>query len=160
MASEKDAVIELEDEGVVTVDIGGDPDLAAAADDLAGGAVVTTKEKPGATVVQRASKPSAADEAAAVLTQSLKTAEEGRRAAEATANAERQARANTERTLAQRDQEAKELRESAATAELQTITTGIENATRSVDALTGEVERAAEAGDFKAQAVAQAKLAR
>jgi hypothetical protein len=160
MASEKDAVIELEDEGVVTIDIGGDPDLAAAADDLAGGAVVSTKEKPGATVVQRASKPSAADEAAAVLTQSLKTAEEGRRAAEATANAERQARANTERTLAQRDQEAKELRESAATAELQTITTGIENATRSVDALTGEVERAAEAGDFKAQAVAQAKLAR
>lgn len=160
MADEKDAVIELEDEGVVTVDVGGDPDLAAAADKLAGGDVVSTKEKPGATVVQHASKPSAADEAAAVLTQSLKTAEEARKAAEATALAERNARTQTERTLAQRDHEAKELRETAASAELQTITTGIENATRSVEALTGEIERAAEAGDFKAQAAAQAKLAR
>lgn len=157
MAGEKDAVIELEDDGVVTVDIGGDTELAAAADQLAVGAVVTTKEKPGAVTVQR--KPSAADEAAAVLTQSLRTAEEGRRAAEATALAERNARAATERTLAQRDQEAAALRETAASAELQTVTTGIENATRSVEALTGEIERAAEAGDFKAQAVAQAKLA-
>lgn len=160
MADAKDAVIEIEEEGVVTVDVGGDEDLAAAADQLAGGAVVTTKEKPGATVVQRASKPSAADEAAAVLTQSLKTAEEGRRAAEATALAERQQREAAQRTLAQRDQETGDLREKAAAAELQTITTGIENATRSVEALTGEIERAAEAGDFKAQAAAQAKLAR
>lgn len=160
MAGEKDAVVQVEEEGVVTVDVGDDADLAAAADDLASGAVVTTKEKSGAVVVQRNSKPSAADEAAAVLTQSLQTAEEGRRAAEATALAERQARTATERTLAQREQEAQELRETAASAELQTITTGIENANRSVEALTGEIERAAEAGDFKAQAVAQAKLAR
>lgn len=160
MADTKDAVIELEDEDVVVVDVGGDADLAAAADQLANGAVVTTKEKPGATVVQRASKPSAADEAAAVLTQSLKTAEEGRKAAEATAMAERQQREAAQRTLAQRDQETGDLREKAAAAELQTITTGIENATRSVEALTGEIERAAEAGDFKAQAAAQAKLAR
>lgn len=157
MAGEKDAVIDLEEDGVVTIDIGGDADLAAAADDLAGDTVVT-KEKPVA--VQRASRPSAADEAAATLTQSLKTAEEGRRAAEATALAERNARLNTERTLSQRDQEAKELRETAAASELQTITTGIESATQSVATLTEEIERAAEAGDFKAGAAAQAKLAR
>lgn len=161
MAGESDKVIELEDEGVVTVEVGGDADLAAAADQLAAGAVVTTnKEKPGAVDVQRASKPSAADEAAAVLTQSLKTAEDARRAAEATALSERNARTTAERTLAQRDQETQQLRESAADAELRTITTGIESATRSVEALTGELERAAEAGDFKAQAAAQAKLAR
>lgn len=158
MAGEKDAVIELEDDGVVTVDVGGDADLAAAADELAGGEVVTTKEKPVAA--QRASKPSAADEAAAVLTQSLKTAEAGRAAAEATAIAERQARERTQQTLAQRDQEAKELRETAASAELQTITTGIENATRAVEAATADIERLAEAGDFKGQAAAQAKLAK
>lgn len=160
MAGERDAVIELEDEGVVTVDVGGDADLAAAADQLAEGDVVTTKEKPGDVVHQRVTKPSAADEAAAVLTQSLKTAEEGRKAAEATALAERQARERTQQTLQQRDQETKELRETAAAAELTAITTGIENATRSVTELTGEIERAAEAGDFKAQAAAQAKLAK
>jgi hypothetical protein len=159
MAGE-DAIIELEDEGVVTINIGADPDLAAAADKLAGGEVVTTKEKPGAAEVQRTSKPSAADEAAAVLTQSLKTAEEGRKAAEATANAERTARLTTERTLSQRDQEAKDLRETAASAELQTITTGITNATRDVETLTAEIERANEAGDFKASAAASAKMAR
>lgn len=159
MAGEKDAVIELEDDGVVTVDVGGDEELAAAADQLANGAADPPKEKPAA-VTQRASKPSAADEAAAVLTQSLKTAEEARKAAEATALAERNARTATERTLAQRDQEATALRETAASAELQTITTGIENATRSVEALTSEIERAAEAGDFKVLAATQAKLAR
>lgn len=158
MAGEKDAVIELEEDGVVTVDVGGDTDLAAAADELAG-EVVTTKEKPVVTT-QRTSRPSASDEAAAVLTQSLKTAEAGRAAAEATAQAERQARERADRTLAQREQEAKELRETAASAELQTITTGIENATRSVEAATADIERLAEAGDFKGQAAAQAKLAK
>lgn len=158
MAGEKDAVIELDDDGVVTVDVGGDADLAAAADQLAEGDVVITKEKP--VTVQRTSKPSAADEAAAVLTQSLKTAEEGRKAAEATATAERNARVNVERTLSQRDQETKDLRETAAAAELQTINTGIENATRSVEALTADIERLGEAGDFKGQAAAHAKLAR
>lgn len=161
MAGEKDEVVELEDDGVVTIDIGGDAELAAAADQLANGEVVTTKEKPGAAVVQqRTSKPSAADEAAAVLTQSLKNADELRKAAEATATTERNARLATERTLSQRDQEVQAARETAAAAELQTINTGIENATRSVETLTAEIERAAEAGDFKAGAAAQAKLAR
>lgn len=161
MAGEKDAVIELQDEGVVTVDVSGDPALAAAADELAEDGdveVVTVKEKP--VVVQRTSKPSAADEAAAALSQSLKTSEEGRKAAEATAQSERQQRVAAQQTLQQREQENKNLLETAAAAELQTITTGIENATRSVEALTGEIERAAEAGDFKAQAAAQAKLSR
>lgn len=154
-----DAVVELEEDGVVTVDVGGDVDLAAAADHLAGGdEVVVQKEKPVA--VQRASKPSAADEAAAALTQSLKTSEEGRKAAEATALAERQARERSDRTLAQREQEAQALRETAASAELQTITTGIENASRAVEAATADIERLAEAGDFKGQAAAQAKLAK
>lgn len=158
MAGENDAVVELEEEGVVTIDIGDDDALAAAADALAG----DKPDKPDKPVVQqqqRTSKPSAADEAAAVLTQSLKNADELRKAAEATATTERNARLATERTLSQRDQEVLAARETAAAAELQTMTTGIENATREVDVLTAELERAGEAGDFKAQAVANAKLA-
>lgn len=157
MAGEKDAVIELAEEGVVTVDIGGDPDLAAAADELAD-EVVTAKEKP-AVVQQRTSKPSAADEAAAVLTQSLRTAEEGRKAAEATALAERQRAETAQRTLAAREAENSELQQTASEARLASLTSGIETATREVETLTAELERAGEAGDFKAQAVANAKLA-
>lgn len=157
MAGETDKVIELEDDGVVTIDVGEDTELAAAADALS--VEPAPKEKPP-VVTQRASKPSAADEAAAVLTQSLKTAEEGRRAAEATALAERREREATQRTLAQRDQETQQLRETAADAELRNITTGIESATRTVEALTGEFERAAEAGDFKTQGAINAKLAK
>lgn len=161
MAGQNDATVNVADDTVVTVELG-DEALAAAADELAGaeGAEPVVEPKKPAEPRQRSMRPSAAEEAAAALTQSLKTAEDARKAAEATALAERQRAEAATRLAQQRETEAKELRERTEDQELTIITSGLDAAKRDLDAATAEAERAMEAGDFKATAAAQAKLAR
>jgi len=151
-----DTAVEIADESIVEVDISDAPNLAPADN---ADPVVVTEPKPR----QREVKTNAADDAAAALTQAVKTAEteaNARRAAEATALAERQAREQAQRLAAQSQEEAKGYREQAETSQLTIINSGIESATREVDAYGTEWERAQEAGEFSKAKEVLKKLTR
>ena len=156
-----DKDITLEDDGLVTIDITDAPELAPSQDPVVEVAPVTTPKPAKRTAAPQA--PSAADEAAAALTQAVKTAETEAakaRAAEATALAERQQREAAQRLAAQREQEAKGYREQAEGHELTILSTGIENATKEIASYQAEMERAFEAGEFSKATAAQVKLSK
>jgi hypothetical protein len=134
-----DATVELEDDNVVTV---------ALEDD---GPKPETKPSE---------KPTAADEAAAELKKSLKAAEDARRAAEATAIAERSRADEAVRLAQQREQESRGFRDQAEVRELAIINSDIERATQAVAAAGDAFQRAQEAGDFAKSSEAQIQLAR
>ena len=153
-AAEKTETVEVEDEGVVTIDIG-DLDLAepvAEATPEPAPKKAAAQAKPAATAVP--------DEATTALNQAIQTAEAARKAAEATAQAERQAREAAQRLAQQREQEAAGYREQAESGQLALITTGIEKATQNIEQAQAAIERAQEAGDFKASAAAQVQLSK
>ena len=155
-AKTTEATVEVEEDGVVTVDVSDNPDLAGEEADAALEAAKPTPRPARAA----ATKPNAADEAAAALTQSLKTAETARSAAEATAASERARADNASRVAQQHEQAANALREQAEGRELTIINNGIESANRDLAAHRAELERASEAGEFGKAADAQLKLAK
>jgi hypothetical protein len=154
MAGDNSATVEVEDDAVVTVDLSDNPDLAAEVEDT------QPKPQPTAQPAPRERKPSAADEAAAALTQSLKDEKTRREAAEATALSERRGREEAQRLATQRENEANSLRDHAESQELTILTTGIENATRAVESAKAEMETALEAGEFSKATAAQVKLSK
>jgi hypothetical protein len=158
--AEKDATVQIEEEGVVTVDVTDDPALAAAAD---GGEAEAAEAKPAKAAKERpaaTAKQNVADEAAAALTQAVKTADDARKASDATALAERRRADEAVRLAAQKDQEAKGYREQVESQELTIISTGIENAKREVQSAKQEWRAAQEAGEFDKAADAQERLAK
>lgn len=152
------ATVELEDDGVVTIDVDDatvtetEP-VQKVADVAKPTTAPRTRQAQPALVV-----PSAADEASAALTQAVKTAEDARKAAEATALAERRRADDAARLASQREEEAKGYRERAETGEMAIIDSGIENTTREIATHKADMQRAWEAGEFAAAAEAQAKL--
>ena len=159
MAEPNTETVEVEPEGVVTVDISDQPELAAV-EGAEPAEVVEPEPKPAKEKVAKAPKSNAAEEAAAALTQAVKTADDARKAAEATAMAERRAREEAERVANQRTQEAAGYREEAENSKLARLTTDIENATTAVETFRAEAERAYEAGEFSKATNAQAKMAK
>ena len=158
MAEPNAATVEVEEDGVVTVDVTDQPDLAVPEGEEA---VIEAEPKVAKPAKEKpAAKPNAADEAAAALTQAVKTADDGRKAAEATALAERRAREEAQRLAEQRGQEAAGYREQAENSQLTIINSGIETATREVESYRAESERAMEAGEFSKATAAQAKMAK
>lgn len=149
-----EAVVQIEDEGVVEVALDG---LVVEGDVVDEGAGAGGKKKPEVVVTQ---KPAAADEAAKALTEAVGKAEAARVAAEQTAAAERRNADEARQALARSNDETKRLRETAESQELTIITNGLTAATKDMEAAQAAVEAAAEAGDFKAGAAAQTKLAR
>jgi hypothetical protein len=151
--AEKDAVIEIEDEGTVTVDVTDHPDLA----------VDPVEPEPKPVVTAPKPKTPAVDEAAAALTAATKTAETeraARLAAEQTANSERQARLAAEEARRVHEEENESLRERAGNSELTAVTSGIEAAKQAQEAAQREFERAMEAGEFPKASAAQVALSR
>ncbi len=100
--------------------------------------------------------PSAADEAAEKLQQQVARAQEAMRAAQATAEAERQARWAAEQRVAQTQYEA---RGQVQTAELQSLHSSIENLARLRDSAKVELKRAYESGEGDKIADAQQTIA-
>lgn len=147
------ATVEIEDEGVVLVDV----------DDEAGTEQVkkvTDAGQPASAprTRQPLPAPANADEASAALTQAVKAADDARKAAEATAQAERRRADDAARLASQREEEAKGYRERAETGELAMIESGIESTTREIAGHKADMQRAWEAGEFAAATEAQAKL--
>ena len=159
MAEPNAATVEVEEEGIVTVDVTDQPELAGA-EEAEPVEVVEPEPKPAKEKAPKVVKPNAAEEAAAALTQAVKTADEGRKAAEATAMAERRAREEAQRLAEQRGQEAAGYREQAENRELAIIESGIESSTREIASHQSEWERAQEAGEFAKASAAQVKLAK
>ncbi len=100
--------------------------------------------------------PSAADEAAEKLQQQVARAQEAMRAAQATAEAERQARWAAEQRVAQTQYEA---RGQVQTAELQSLHSSIENLARLRDSAKIELKRAYDSGEGDKIADAQQTIA-
>ena len=134
----------LEDDGAVVIDLDEHPELAATETE------VTPKPKTTPQPRVRERSPNAED-AAAALSQAVKTAETeaaARRAAEATALAERQRAEAAQRLAEQRAQEVEGYREQVESRDLAIITSDISAATREVENKQAELERAWEAGNF------------
>lgn len=147
--STTDATVELPEDGIVTIDVTDNPDLAAEAAEEE--VAPAPKPRPAA-----AAKQSAVDEAATAL----KAEADRRAAAEATAETERRRADDATRLAARHQQEALGYREQAESQELTIINSGIESATKEIAAHQAELERAMEAGEFPAASAAQVKLAK
>lgn len=160
MAEPNAATVDVEAEGVVTVDVSDNPDLAAVGTEPIEPIVEAVEPKVAKEKQPKVPKSAPADEAAAALTQAVKTADDARKAAEATALAERRGREEAQRLAEQRGQEAAGYREQAENRELTIINTGIENATREITSYQAEMERALEAGEFPKVSAAQVKLSK
>ena len=167
-----EATVEVADEGIVTVDVSDNPELADVGKDKttettdeATVVKVADEVKPEKKVIPRVKLPEkpAVDEAKVALDAAVKTAADERKAreaAEATAQAERRrAEQATSQTTA-REQELAQLREAAADRELTIITNGIETATALLASLQEENTRLMEAGEFAKVTAVQTKMAR
>ena len=147
--ADNDSTVQVEEEGVVTVDVTDNPELA-------GDEGTTTESTPEKVAKPAKEKPAvktaAADEASAALNNALKAAEE-------TALAERRRADEAQRLAAQKDNEAKSYREVAESHELTILNSGIENAKRELQSAKAEWKNAQEAGEFDKAADAQERLA-
>jgi hypothetical protein len=146
-------VIEVEDEGVVTIDLPEGEGTEATESEVA----VKAEPKPRVRKV-------AADEAAEALKQAVEKAQSEAvakiRAAEETAQAERTRAEAAQRLAEQRDAEAKAYKEAAESSELTLLNSGIESETREVASHQAALEAAWEAGEFKKAGELQVKLAK
>ena len=154
-----DAAIDVEDDGIVTVDVG-DLDIPATPEPVVEVAEPAPKQP-------RQTKQAAVDEATAALSQAVKTAEDARKtaedarkAAEATAHAERQGRVEAQRLAEQRTQEARAYKEQAEDHQLTIITSGIETASRELESYQDEYARLMEAGEFAKASLVNTKVAK
>ncbi len=173
MADKKDeAVVEVADEGVVTVDVTDNPDLA----DVGKEAAKEGEEKEPVVKLADEAKPekksvprvklaekAAVDEAKVALDQAVKTAADERKAreaAEATAQAERRRADAATSQVTARDQELAARAEAADARELTILDNGIASATALLTSLQDESTRLMEAGEFAKVTAVQTKLAR
>jgi hypothetical protein len=143
--------VEIEDDAEIVIDVPGD-----SGGDQAG-------DKGGATALadrQEEAADALKGEASEALAQAIRTAEEAKRAAEATAASERARREDAERRAAQREAEAQAAVERAETSEIAVITHGIEAATREVAAYGAAAQKAMEDGEFGKVIEAQTALGR
>lgn len=168
MAKEpKDAVVELEEEGVVTIDVSDNPDLIEDTEkeeeEGEGEVEVEAKPEPKKPLPrvrlneQKTVNAPAVDEAATALREA---ADRRVAAAEATATAERLRRETAERMAAKHLQEADDARASAEETHLTLLDNGIEAAGSEVKSAKTQLKQAMEAGNFDEAAEAQAVLSK
>lgn len=160
----KEKEVVLEDEGVVTIDVSDNPDLAAESGAEEGEAEAQSEAKKLERIrlsEQKPVKTPAVDEATQALTAAKKDAEDqakARQAAEATAAAERSRREQAEAAARRAQAAADDARTSAESAQITLVERGIESAQGEVTAYEGQLADAFEKGDFKAAAALQTKL--
>ena len=165
--AEKDATVELAEEGIVTVDVSDNPDLANADKETASeeatkeAAELEAKpEKKNVRLKEAESKLNAVEEATAALSQQVKVAEDARKAAEATAQNERRRAEEAARQAAQHEAAARQAQQQVESGEVALLNTGIENATRELSTYQDELQRALEAGEFQKVAEVQVKMSK
>lgn len=152
------ATVELTEEGSVVLDVSDNPALA-------GGAATTPADADTDPVVvvtepKKAAEPAVQDETREILAEAVKKAEDARKAAEATAVAERRKAEEATRLAQQKSNEAQAYREQVEDRELAIITSGIENAKRELETSQQDMERALEAGEFSKATTAQVKVSK
>jgi len=165
MAGKDDAEVILADDDVVEIDISDNPELAEGAVEVKGKEGKVEVDPEPKQPIQRKKvapevlDPGAADPAVALkeATAKFEQAELARKAAEATALAERRQREQAEARANQREQEALSAREQVEQHELAIIESGIDTAKRELEACQEEYERAAEAGEFAKMAKIQTR---
>ncbi len=141
--------IEIEDDAEIVIDVPGDG-VGDQAGDKGGAAALADRQEEAADALK--------GEASEALAQAIRTAEEAKRAAEATAASERARREDAERRAAQREAETQAALERAETSEIAVITHGIEAATREVTAYGAAFQKAMEDGEFAKATEAQVAL--
>lgn len=154
-----DNIVEVEEEGVVTVDL---PDEitdvnANLPPEPSDDSVVEVKPEQKPRV--RETKAQLVD-ATEALHQAVKTAEDAKKAAEATAQAERRRAEDALRFAQQREEEARGYQTQVEDRELAIITNGVEAAKTALESATQEQQRAYEAGEFAQATAAGARMAK
>jgi hypothetical protein len=157
------ATVELADEGSVVLDVSDNPALATEgvepSHSTESDPVVVVAE-PKAGVKKSSVEQTSQDEAREVLAEAVKKAEDARKAAEATALAERRKAEEATKLAQQKAHEAQTYREQVEDRELAIITSGIENAKRELETAQQDMERALEAGEFSKATTAQVKVSK
>ena len=165
-----DTEVEVPDEGIVTIDVAGDPgDPTTKAPVETGekGSQKTDTEVVVATKEKEPRKRKAQEsEAAEALNNAIKVAEEEREnqrkraeAAEATAAAERAKAVEAQRVAEQHAEEAKGYREQAEQGEIAAINAAIDGANKRVASAKLEYRRAKEAAEFDKESDAAEEMA-
>jgi hypothetical protein len=142
--------VELEDDAEIVIDVPGDGGGEQPGDKGEATAALADRQEEAADALK--------EDASEALAQAIRTAEEAKRAAEATAASERARREDAERRAAQREAEAQAAVERAETSEIAVITHGIEAATREVAAYGSAFQKAMEDGEFAKATEAQVAL--
>ncbi len=146
--AEKEAVVEVDDENTITVDVSDMPDLAG-----------VDEKKPDKAVPAGAAKPDkAAPPAEVALNEAIRKAEEARQTAERQVAEERRLRAAADRTAAERAEEARQAREEAQGHEITIISNGIEAAKSKLAAAKADFQRYLEQGEYDKATNAQVEL--
>lgn len=158
---DEDISIQLADDDTISVNIEDNPDLQEAVTEP------KTPKEPKEPKTKRVTLEEPVVSAGPTPEQALaeaqtyaKQQEEGRRAAEATANNERSMREQAQREAAQAQRESEQSKERATNSELAVIENGIAAAQRDLEAQEAEYTRAAEAGEFAKMASIQTKLSK
>jgi hypothetical protein len=142
--------VEIEDDAEIIIDVPGEGGGEQAGDKGGAAAALADRQEEAADALK--------EDASEALAQAIRTAEEAKRAAEATAASERARREDAERRAAQREAEAQAAVERAETSEIAVITHGIEAATREVAAYGSAFQKAMEDGEFAKATEAQVAL--
>lgn len=161
-----DAEVILEDEAAVEVELDTptDPSVEASAPEPDGQPAEVEVEQPKKRERVRLrdvqSAASAAEEAAAALTKTLNEERELRKAAEATALAERQRAEAAARELQETQAARQAALEQVASRELSIVTSGISAAQQQIETLQDQLTRYYEAGEFAEAAKTQVNIAK
>lgn len=149
-----DKTVVVEDDNVIEIDV---TDIPALVDGAKPAAPVNVQT--GAVTPKPAARAATAvDDAATALQTAMKVSDDARRAAEATADAERRARGDAERRAQQAAEESKRYKETAEDHQLTIVTSGIEAAQQQQEAAQAEWAAAMEAGEFVKAAAASGKI--
>ena len=145
----KAAVVDLDDENTVTVDVTDLPELV----DVEPKAVVVEKAAAAVPAPKRQEPP-----AEAALNEALRKADEGRQAAERQVSEERRRREEAQREAVQKTEEARRAREEAQGHELTIVTNGIDAAKSRQTTAKADFARHMEQGDYDKASDAQTEL--
>lgn len=148
--ADNDRVVEVEDDSVVSVDLTDHPELA-------GDKALPERRPAGADPAPAPRAPAVDPE---VLQQSLKSAEEARRAAEALAATERQQRDAALRRAHEAEDLVRSVSEESEEREIEVLTTSIDATNREIVGLEKELQTAYESGEFATAASTQTKLSK
>ena len=157
LTSITDKLVDLPDESVVEVDVSDHPNLATAGDEEDDEGAEPTRKTPPAVEEEDEGESEQLTALRKQITEQDAAAKERLRIAEQNAENERQARLRAEQ---QHREQQQQTQDETSQRELALITQNLESATGQLTSLEEELARQNEAGEFKAAAATQGKIAR